>query len=215
MTHSGVPQRIERLLYQLGAEPKFRDDVIGDLAEEFELRARLYGVDAARRWYCREAARTAPHLLRNWWQGRRVADAGELFGIGLWAICVLMAFQFVAYPLEVVLLTGFPALAPLITSPLGIVGQVAMLMIVAAGAGYVTSSLGRGEPGPTTVIACLACTGFAAALAAIAAARSHSVPYPVFVGVWHRRRVEWHAAGCIVRMWHIAKGPAYTALSRP
>lgn len=60
-----VPSRAESLLHLLGAESQLAEDVIGDLAEEYEDRRARDGDAAARRWYAREAARAAPHLLRS------------------------------------------------------------------------------------------------------------------------------------------------------
>lgn len=57
--------KTEALLESLGADPAFAEDVLGDLAEEYALRAEQDGVAAARRWYAREALRSAPHLVRN------------------------------------------------------------------------------------------------------------------------------------------------------
>lgn len=72
---SGHPPRAaERALIALGANSEFSDAVVGDLAEEFALRARWDGERAARRWYVREGVRVAPYLLRDWWRERRVAD---------------------------------------------------------------------------------------------------------------------------------------------
>ncbi|MEO7086718.1 MAG: hypothetical protein ABI442_17005 [Gemmatimonadaceae bacterium] len=66
MRDPAIPQRTERLLQSLGADPDFRDAVLGDLAEEFAIRAVWDGERAARWWYRRESVRVAPHLLRNW-----------------------------------------------------------------------------------------------------------------------------------------------------
>jgi hypothetical protein len=60
------PRWTEKLLTSLGAQPSYRDAVLGDLTEEFVIRAEEQGVIAARRWYRREALRAAPHLLGNW-----------------------------------------------------------------------------------------------------------------------------------------------------
>jgi hypothetical protein len=60
------PRWIETLLRSLGAQPGYRDAVLGDLTEEFVIRVEEQGVRTARRWYRREALRTAPHLLANW-----------------------------------------------------------------------------------------------------------------------------------------------------
>jgi hypothetical protein len=71
----------ERFLEALGAEPEFRDALVGDLCEERALRVAWDGERAARRWYRREALRVAPHLLRagvrrlGWRGARRVARA--------------------------------------------------------------------------------------------------------------------------------------------
>jgi hypothetical protein len=55
----------ERLLLRLHADPAFAEAVLGDLEEEYALRAAQHGGRAARRWYAREALRSAPHLVRN------------------------------------------------------------------------------------------------------------------------------------------------------
>lgn len=60
------PRRIEQLLESLGADTDFTNDVIGDLAEEFAIRAAWDGDVPARRWYYRECVRVAPHLVRSW-----------------------------------------------------------------------------------------------------------------------------------------------------
>jgi hypothetical protein len=60
------PRRIEALLHALGVDAPYRDAILGDLAEEFAIRVEEQSVDEARRWYRRQAARTAPHLLRQW-----------------------------------------------------------------------------------------------------------------------------------------------------
>lgn len=65
------PATIERILEALSAKTDFRDGILGDLAEEFELRADRDGDAAARRWYLAEALRTAPHLLGDWARGLR------------------------------------------------------------------------------------------------------------------------------------------------
>ena len=74
MSDLPVPRRMERLLESFGADTEFRDAVIGDLAEEFAIRASEDGVHAARRWYRREALRVAPYLVRDWWRGLRGKD---------------------------------------------------------------------------------------------------------------------------------------------
>lgn len=72
---------IELLLASLGAQPDFRDAVIGDLAEEFAQRAEHDGLGAARRWYYREAVRATPHLANN--ALRRFGARGVLHRVGI------------------------------------------------------------------------------------------------------------------------------------
>ncbi|HEU4565169.1 MAG TPA: permease prefix domain 2-containing transporter [Gemmatimonadaceae bacterium] len=55
----------EALLRAIGAEPAFAEAVLGDLAEEYALRASRDGEAAARWWYAREALRSTPHLIRS------------------------------------------------------------------------------------------------------------------------------------------------------
>jgi hypothetical protein len=59
-----VPRFPERVLNALGASKYFCDDVLGDLAQEFAIRAE-FDLASARRWYYREAWRAAPYFLRN------------------------------------------------------------------------------------------------------------------------------------------------------
>ena len=74
------PRTAERLLEALGAEPEFRDALLGDLTEELAIRAAYEGERAARRWYWGAALRVAPHLLRNWARSLRPRDVARLAG---------------------------------------------------------------------------------------------------------------------------------------
>jgi hypothetical protein len=75
------PRTIELLLASLGAQPDFRDAVIGDLAEEFAQRAERDGLSAAQRWYHGEAVRAMPHLANN--ALRRFGAKGVLHRVGI------------------------------------------------------------------------------------------------------------------------------------
>lgn len=75
------PRTAERLLEALGAEPEFRDALLGDLAEDFAICAAEDGERAARRRYWREALRVAPYLLRDWARRLRARDAARLAGL--------------------------------------------------------------------------------------------------------------------------------------
>lgn len=79
------PRYVESLLEALGAEPGYRDAVVGDLAEEFRIRHELIGRRAARRWYRSQAVRAVPPLVRSWWRGVRARDLAHLFGLGITA----------------------------------------------------------------------------------------------------------------------------------
>jgi hypothetical protein len=72
------PRLIESSLQALGAEPQFRDDLLGDLAEELAMRAERDGRWSARLWYYREALRAVPHLLRSWSQQLRFRSVARL-----------------------------------------------------------------------------------------------------------------------------------------
>jgi hypothetical protein len=75
------PRRAELLLEALGAPTPFREVLLGDLAEEFALRADRDGPAAARRWYYRESIRATPYLLRGWMRGVHARDLTHLAGV--------------------------------------------------------------------------------------------------------------------------------------
>lgn len=94
----------ERLLQRLGAEAGFADDVLGDLAEEYANRAARDGTGAARRWYAREALRSAPHLVWSWFQHARRHDRARLA-----AILAGIAFTLAVLAVAVLTRAGPPA----------------------------------------------------------------------------------------------------------
>src|SRR5690348_8885738 len=62
-----TPAALLRLLLPRAA----RNEILADLAAEFERHAATGGQRAARRWIWRQALRSTPALLRwNWWRGR-------------------------------------------------------------------------------------------------------------------------------------------------
>lgn len=94
------PRLMEELLTSLGATAGFRDPLLGDLAEEHARRVATDGVRAARRWYRREALRTAPHLLRDGVRHLRARDVAHLVGVVFTAWVLLgAAMLLVALPL--------------------------------------------------------------------------------------------------------------------
>src|SRR4051812_19420494 len=93
MTQFIVPRRVERILASLGASAELRQDVLGDLQEEFAIRAAWDGSAAARRWYYRESLRVAPHLLRDWCGRLGCRDLFRLTGVILWSAIVVVTIQ--------------------------------------------------------------------------------------------------------------------------
>jgi hypothetical protein len=88
-----VPRRVERVLASLGASPEFCQDVLGDLEEEYAIRAAWDGPVAARRWYYRESLRVAPHLLRDWWEQVQWRDGVRLAGVVASSAIAIVALQ--------------------------------------------------------------------------------------------------------------------------
>jgi hypothetical protein len=90
------PRVAEALLSSLGADPTYRDSVLGDLAEEFEGRTVRDGVTAARWWYYSEALRSAPHLVRSFGaratgrDARRVGRAALVALFGLFIVALVL-----------------------------------------------------------------------------------------------------------------------------
>lgn len=93
MSHFNVPRRVERILASLGASDDLRQDVLGDLREEFAIRAQWDGSAAARRWYYRESLRVAPHLLRDWWNRLGWRDVFRLTVVIVWSAIAIVALQ--------------------------------------------------------------------------------------------------------------------------
>jgi hypothetical protein len=90
------PRTAELLLESLGASPRLREPLLGDLTEEFAVRAERDGVDAARRWYHREALRAAPHLLWDAIGSLRGREVWRIAGIVFASYCFAAMLAFVA-----------------------------------------------------------------------------------------------------------------------
>lgn len=144
------PRIVELLLDGLGASGELRQDILGDLAEEFVQRAEQHGVAAARRWYVGEAIRTTPCLVRDWMRGLRIVDARQLAQ-------VLLASYFFSMVLTVLVMmmgrgvmqtlglhSPFPAPTPgsPMAAPLGLL----LVVPVAAMGGYIAASLDKRAP---------------------------------------------------------------------
>ena len=148
------PQIAETMLLALGADSEFRNDVLGDLAEEFELRAS-YDEGAARRWYNHEALRVAPYLLRNWWRMLQKRDVGYFAGVLARTALIMIVFQ---VAIRVVHLVLFLVAAPQLTGgeafllPLLLMTRLLWTMIGGALAGYLATQLGRRAPLPSALL---------------------------------------------------------------
>jgi hypothetical protein len=81
MTEAQSPRMAEAFLESFGADPDFRDAIIGDLAQEHAQRVHRYGDRAARLWYYRQAALASPALLRNWLAGAGWSDVRRLVNV--------------------------------------------------------------------------------------------------------------------------------------
>jgi hypothetical protein len=117
MSQLTVPRRVERILASLGASPELRQDILGDLQEEFAIRAAWDGPSTARRWYYRESLRVAPHLLRDWWGGLGWRDVFGMIEVLVWCAIGLGAVQslagaFVAKLADVLGVTPLQLLGP-------------------------------------------------------------------------------------------------------
>lgn len=55
----------ERILLAFGADPRYLESVLGDLAEEYAERCAHHGPRAAQLWYAREVLRSAPYVVRS------------------------------------------------------------------------------------------------------------------------------------------------------
>ena len=73
-----APRIPQGFLESLCPRSPFRDAVLGDLAEEFTLRAERDGLSSARRWYYRESVRATPYLLRDWLRSARAVDIASI-----------------------------------------------------------------------------------------------------------------------------------------
>jgi hypothetical protein len=106
------PRVTESILASLGAAAEYRDAVLGDLAEEFASCAQRAGAWQARRWYYREALRTAPHLIGSY---RRAIDAREswwLFGTAVAGLLLSMVVMWLVVAVVSTAVTKLGLVAP-------------------------------------------------------------------------------------------------------
>jgi hypothetical protein len=173
MNDSSAPRVAESMLEALGADSDFRDDVIGDLAEEFATRLRIDGRIAARRWYLRESVRVAPYLLRDWWRRLERRDLGPLASVLIRSSAFLMLFERVAQPAMraiAVALSGPHTILGARAWPIsaGTIAIPALMLLWTLGdgvlAGWVAARLSRRAPLPGALALAIAWGGVMTAL---------------------------------------------------
>lgn len=64
-THASPPASLQRILYRLSPKNR-RDDIIGDLAEEYQERLELTGKKTADRWYYEQVTDSAKEFAWRW-----------------------------------------------------------------------------------------------------------------------------------------------------
>ncbi len=101
------PRTAEMFLDALAEETAFREDIVGDFAEEFADRARRHGVRAARFWYYRELVRSTPHVLRTWVSGLTVSDAVRLASIAFSSLTFLLVLDVFVMAMTASILRSF------------------------------------------------------------------------------------------------------------
>lgn len=141
------PRHAERLLEALGADPYLREVVLGDLAEEHALRARLDGEHAARRWYYHEGLRSVPFLLRGWWRRLRPSDVVSIAAtVAVAWVAASVVQRGIVFAFSFVPLT-------LVHPPSPLVAAVMFLWTAIDGvfAGYVAAWVGRRAPLPSAL----------------------------------------------------------------
>jgi hypothetical protein len=143
MTETHPPPFAEALLESFGAEQKFRDAILGDLAQEHAQRVDRFGEPAARLWYYRQAALTAPHLLRNWVAGAKLADARRLLNVAALAYAmtaiVVMCVFFGAGAIG-------SAMDPALTQPIASISVVLLAIGSPILGGYFAASFEESKP---------------------------------------------------------------------
>jgi len=144
------PRTAELFLDALAEETAFREDLVGDFAEEFADRARRDGTRAARFWYYRELLRTTPHVLSNWVSGLKASDAVRLVSIAFSSLTFLLVLDLLPAVMIVSIARtfgfahGFPIGAPRSITRLLI--EMAIAIPNAALGGVIAAYLGDRTP---------------------------------------------------------------------
>jgi hypothetical protein len=134
-----APPRLPQLLLSaLGARAEFRDAVLGDMAEEYYMRAEMQGEYAAHAWYLDQAYRAAPHLILDGLKNLGAGGIAHLAGAALKAYASIFAIAAVVLPLVMLLPHDVMRPSAITTFALG-------LPITLLG-GYLAARFGRRAP---------------------------------------------------------------------
>jgi hypothetical protein len=187
-----IPLRLAEsrlLLGALDAQTVFGEALIGDLAEEFAVRAERDGGAAARRWYYREAVRVAPHLLRDCVRGFHRRDVAHVASVvGLSYVCTATIGLFIFFTINSVTLAlglHLESIDRFLTHPYPIAVTILLLLLGSTGAvlgGYIAACLDRRTPVVSAMSLGVAWTCLALASSAIV----HGPPTPPPVPSWYR-----------------------------
>jgi hypothetical protein len=201
------PRFIESMLEALGAEPRFRDSVLGDLAEEFASRAEQDGLADARRWYRAEAARALPHLVCSGWHRARRRGLGRLVGILVTAYTGLVIIELVVAGIVFGALRTFgflPAnLRMVVTNPVWLEVSLVVGVLSATLGGYLAGYLESEAPLFTAL-------AFGVAWSSLEAAGLLITGHTGHLPTWYRLAVQivilaGTALGGILRVKHILR----------
>jgi len=195
---SRPPRTWEALLDGFGASRPYAQDLIGDLAEEFALRAERDGRRSARTWYRNQTLRSVPHLFIDWFRAARRRDyARVLTAVWIAYFCAIvigvMAFALLG---SVTTTVGHPL--PLFANPAVIAFVVAMIGALACG--YIVAALSRDAPLIATLAFVVLVSVINLAGAAAAALHLWNLPRPIssitVVAVW----LVMGPSGALLRM---------------
>jgi hypothetical protein len=134
----GPPRLPLCILSALGARAEFRDAVLGDIAEEYHVRAGMQGGHAARAWYVREACRAVPCLIRDGVRHLGVGGIAHVITAALKAYASIVVVGVVLFPLAKLLRHST-------IMPVAVTAVVVGLTVSLLG-GYLAARFGRRAP---------------------------------------------------------------------
>jgi hypothetical protein len=137
MMHQGTLLLATWILARLAPEAE-REPIVGDLMEEYALRARASSASAALKWYLQQVYASAPSLL---WDRLRRAAVFSTIGVALLAYIVLGVVEF-AVKWFIPNWTPEGGFAP---NPLGLIVMFPMIVLI----GYFAA---RFRPGAATLL---------------------------------------------------------------